>query len=169
MGELVKKNGAVLARRSQRAGRGPLAEYLAFTVADDAYAVPIGLVREILKPPPLAEVPRAPRHVLGVASVRGLLVTVVDLRILLRLDPASITRKSRLLLVEGLEGELIGLLVDEVRQVHRLAESEIETSSHVLSGQLAEHVIGIGRPEGELVIIVDLRPLIEELGELPSR
>lgn len=163
MGELAKRNGAALVRRSQKQDRGPLAEYLAFTLAEDTYAVPIGLVREILKPPPLAEVPRAPRDVLGVASVRGLLVTVVDLRRRLRLEASEPTRKSRILLVEGAEGELIGLLVDEVQQVYRLAESEIEAPG-LLGGQLADHVIGIGRPEGALMIIVDLRPLIEELG-----
>lgn len=166
MGELVRRTGAAIEKRAPRKDRGPLAEYLAFTLADDTYAVPIGLVREILKPPPLAEVPRAPRDVLGVASVRGLLVTVVDLRTMLRLEAQAPTRKSRILLVEGAEKELIGLLVDEVRQVYRLADAEIEPAGHVLGGQLAEHVIGIGRPEGTLVVIVDLRPLIDQLGNV---
>lgn len=166
MADLVRHPGTTLARRPRKADRGPLAEYLAFTLEGDTYAVPIGLVREILKPPPLAEVPRASRDVLGVASVRGLLVTVVDLRARLRLEAAEPTRKSRILLVEAAEGELIGLLVDEVRQVYRLGEGEIEAAGEVLGGQLAEHVIGIGRPEGELVIIVDLRPLIDQLGSL---
>lgn len=166
MGDLVRTPFAAIAPRTRKADRGPLAEYLAFMLADDTYAVPIGLVREILKPPPLAEVPRAPSDVLGVASVRGLLVTVVDLRARLRLAAGEPTRKSRILLVEAAEGELIGLLVDEVRQVYRLGEGEIEAAGDVLGGQLAEHVIGIGRPEGELVTIVDLRPLIEQLGSL---
>lgn len=164
MANLVRTDGAALARRAKKGDRGPLAEYLAFTLAEDTYAVPIELVREILKPPPLAEVPRAPRDVLGVASVRGLLITVVDLRQRLRRERSEITRRSRILLVEGLESELFGLLVDEVRQVYRLSESEIEAAGHVLGGQLAEHVIGIGRPEGALVTIVDLRPFIDQLG-----
>lgn len=164
MANLVRRNGAALTRRVQKSDRGPLAEYLAFTLKGDTYAVPIGLVREILKPPPLAEVPRAPRDVLGIASVRGLLVTVIDLRRRLRLEPAEPTRRSRILLIEAADGELFGLLVDEVRQVYRLAEKEIEAAGDVLGGQLAEHVMGIGRPDGSLIILVDLRPLIEQLG-----
>lgn len=164
MADLVPRSNAALARRLQSTDRGPLAEYLAFTLAGDTYAVPIGFVREILKPPPLAEVPRAPREVLGVASVRGMLITVIDLRLRLRLAAEEPTRKSRILLVEGADDEIIGLLVDEVHQVYRLAESEIEAAADVLGGQLADHVMGVGRPGGELVILIDLRAVIDQLG-----
>lgn len=164
MANLVRSSGAAISRRSQTTNRGPLSEYLAFTLGSDTYAVPIGVVREILKPPPIAEVPRAPQEVLGVASVRGMLVTVIDLRLRLRMAPSEPTRKSRILLVEGAEEELIGLLVDEVRQVYRLADAEIEPAAEVMGGQLADYVIGVGRPEGELVLIIDLRAVIGQLG-----
>jgi len=166
MADLVRRSGAAIARRLQSTDRGPLSEYLAFTLANDTYAVPIGIVREILKPPPLAEVPRAPREVLGVASVRGMLITVIDLRLRLRMSAAEPTRKSRILLVEGAEEELIGLLVDEVRQVYRLAEREIEPAADILGGQLADHVLGVGRPDGELVLLIDLRAVIDQLGSI---
>lgn len=159
MADLVRRGERAIARRAQKT-KGPLVEYLAFVLAGDVYAVPIGAVREILKPPAFTEVPRAPREVLGVVSVRGLLVTVVDLRRRLRLEESAPTRKSRILLAEGAGGELIGLLVDEVLQVHRLGESEIEVASSVLGGQLAEYVLGIGRPEGALLVLLDLRPII---------
>jgi len=167
MANLVRSPGAAIARRLQTTtDRGPLSEYLAFTLANDTYAVPIGAVREILKPPPIAEVPRAPQDVLGVASVRGMLITVIDLRLRFRMAATEPTRRSRILLVEGAEEELIGLLVDEVRQVYRLAEAEIEPAAEVLGGQLADYVIGVGRPEGELVLLIDLRAVIGQLGSV---
>ena len=68
-------------RAIRRAGEaGKRTEYLAFRLAGETYAVQIAHVAEILRPPPITEVPRAPRTVLGVISVRGNLVTVVDLR-----------------------------------------------------------------------------------------
>lgn len=160
MADLAQRAGRTMAKRVYKGARGPLAEYLAFVLAGDVYAVSIRSVREILKPPPFTEVPRSPPEVLGVVSVRGLLVTVVDLRRRLRLVESAATRRSRVLLVEVDGGELIGLLVDEVLQVHRLAEGEIEPASSVLGGQLADYVLGIGRPEGELVILLDLRAII---------
>lgn len=150
MADLVKRDPrAFSVRRTARQDRGRRVEYLAFRLADDVYATPVGLVREILKPPPLTEVPRAPHTVLGIISVRGLLVTVVDLRRRLRLPEQTPTRRSRILLAEGAQRETFGLFVDEVLQVHRFAEDEIEAASPALGGDVAEHIAGIARPRAE--------------------
>ena len=140
--------------------RGPRVEYLAFKLGPDTYAVPIGEVREILKLPPVTEVPRAPNDILGVVSVRGLLVTVISLRARLRIQIPEPSRKGRILLVMGAQEEVIGLYVDEVLQVYRLAESEIEVAASVLGGRLGDYIIGIGRPEGALLTLLDLRPVL---------
>jgi len=148
-----------LVRRGSKQ-RGPRVEYLAFRLGGDIYAVPIGEVREILRFPPVTEVPRAPREILGVISVRGLLVTVIDLRQRLRITGGEPSRRGRILLVTGAEEEVIGLYVDEVLQVYRLAESEIEVAANVLAGKVADYVVGIGRPEGTLLILLDLGPIV---------
>jgi purine-binding chemotaxis protein CheW len=157
MADLVRDTGAG-PRRGPKV-RGPRVEYLAFRLGTDTYAVPIGEVREILKLPPVTEVPRAPSDVLGVVSVRGLLVTVVDLKQRLRVAPADITKRGRILLVMGAANEVIGLYVDEVLQVYRLAETEVEIAGNAL-GKLGDYVVGIGRPEGALLILVDLAPIL---------
>src|SRR6478752_5433718 len=130
---VARPTGQQQLRRGSKA-RGPRVEYLAFRLGTDTYAVPIGEVREILKLPPVTEVPRAPADVLGVVSVRGLLVTVIDLKQRLRVSPAEITKKGRILLVMGADEEVIGLYVDEVLQVYRLAEQEVEPAGNVLGG-----------------------------------
>ena len=130
-------------------------EFLAFLVADELYGVELVKVREILSPPPITPVPRAQPDVIGVCSVRGQLVTVVDLRLRLRLPGASQRRRSRILLTK-VGDEVMGLLVDEVRQVMRLTEGEIEPASAALGSDIADHVIGIGRPGGTIVILLDL-------------
>jgi purine-binding chemotaxis protein CheW len=157
----------MLPRRAGKA-RGPRVEYLAFRLGQDTYAVPIGEVREILKLPPVTEVPRAPTEVIGVVSVRGLLVTVVDLRQRLRITAGELTRKGRILLVNGAENEVLGLYVDEVLQVYRLAEAEIEAAGSALGGKLADYVVGIGRPEEALLILIDLRPVLGRVDMDPT-
>jgi purine-binding chemotaxis protein CheW len=134
-------------KRSRQLDRGPRTEYLAFILAGDVYAAPVALVREILKPPPLTPVPRAPHAILGIVSVRGQLVTVLDLRRRLRLSEPAITRKARILLVDATGGEVLGVFVDEVLQVYRLAESEIEPAASALGGEVAGYIAGIARPQ----------------------
>jgi purine-binding chemotaxis protein CheW len=144
----------------RRAGElGKRTEYLAFNLAGDTYGVHIALIAEILKPPPMTEVPRAPRNVIGVLSVRGRLVTVVDLRRRFRLPEAPTDHKTRILLVDRGD-ELIGLRVDEVLQVHRLADSQIEPAN-VLGGDQPAHILGIGRPEGVILVLLDLHRTLE--------
>ncbi len=142
------------------ADQGHRVEYLAFSLAGESYAVRIANVAEILKPLPITEVPRAPRNVIGVMSVRGKLVTVIDLRRRLRLPEAPMDRKARILLTDAGDDEQLGLLVDEVMQVYRLADSEIEPAN-VLGGEQPAHIAGIGRPAGALLILLDLRPILQ--------
>ena len=160
---------STLARRNegrsalQRADElGKRAEYLAFTLGSEAYAIEIGSIVEILKPLPITEVPRADPDVVGVMSVRGRLVTVLDLKRRFHLARTfTMDRRSRILLVDVVDEE-IGLLVDEVLQVYRLAESEIEPPA-VLGSEQPPHVVGIGRPPGGAVLmLLDLAPLLAE-------
>jgi purine-binding chemotaxis protein CheW len=162
MAAIVKARGEKRAMR--RAGEGGRrVEYLAFVLAGETYAVQIAHVAEILRPPPVTEVPRAPSNILGVISVRGKLVTVIDLRRRFRVPESRMDRKTRILLADVGIGEQVGLLVDEVRQVWRLAPEQIEAAS-VLGGEQSPHIAGIGRPGGEqepILVLLDLRPILE--------
>jgi len=152
-----KRPDRAVARRAADVGKR--VEYVAFGLAGEAYAVPIARITEILKPLPITPVPRAPRVVIGVMTVRGRLVTVVDLRRRLRLREAPMDSRSRILITDTGE-ERVGLLVDEVLQVHRLAEGEIEPAE-VLGGDPQPYIAGIGRPEGALLVLLDLRPILD--------
>jgi purine-binding chemotaxis protein CheW len=149
---------AVRRTRGEKATR--LREFLAFNLAADTYGLELARIREIVSPPPITEVPRAARDVVGVCSVRGLLVTVIDLRRRLRLEERPTTRLTRILLSYTDSGEVVGLLVDEVLQVVRLKESEIELASSVLGGDMSDHVMGIGRPAGDIIVLLDLSTMV---------
>jgi purine-binding chemotaxis protein CheW len=141
---------------------GNRAEYLAFLLGAEKYALEIGSIVEILKPLPITEVPRSDPDVVGVMGVRGRLVAVMDLRRRFRLSfTFSMDRKSRILLVD-VGDETIGLLVDEVLQVYRLADSEIEPPT-VLGADQPPHVVGIGRPnDGAVLLLLNVAPLFVE-------
>jgi purine-binding chemotaxis protein CheW len=159
MAELTRMQRTSLARRTP-ADRGPVREFLAFMLGDELYGVELTRIREILSPPPITHVPRAAKEVIGVCSVRGLLITVMDLRRRLRHEERPLTRRARILLTTAEGGEVVGLLVDEVRQVVRLSEPEIELAGSVLGGEVSEHVLGIGRPDGSVVILLDLISIV---------
>lgn len=158
MANLAHSTASRLARRI--GDRGLVREFLMFALAGELYGVELTRIKEILSPPPITMVPRAPRNVIGVCSVRGLLVTVLDLRRALRLEERALTRRARILLGAAESGEVIGLLVDEVKHVVRLAAHEIEPAATTLGGDISEFVMGIGRPAGEFLILLDLPSIV---------
>lgn len=117
---------------------------LGFIVGSERYALPLSSIREILRPLPLTEVPRAPRSVMGVVSVRGTVTTLVDLRKRLNVDASEPDPSNRILLCDQ-GSEVIGLFVDAVLQVYRLREDEVELAP-ALGGDAPAHILGIGRP-----------------------
>lgn len=156
---VVRARQGRLARRGAT-DRGPVREFLAFVLAGELYGIELTRIREILSPPPITYVPRSPKHVIGVCSVRGMLVTVIDLRKRLSLEQRPATRRTRILLTQTDSGEVIGLFVDEVKLVIRLAEPEIELASAILGGDVSEHVLGIGRPSGQVIVLLDLGSIV---------
>ncbi len=102
-----------------------LRELLVFELEGGLYALPVERVREIVRARALTAVPRTPAEILGVIVLRGEIVQVLDLRRRLGLAPAAPTRATRVIVLHGEDGEIAGLLVDGVKEVLRLAESEL--------------------------------------------
>jgi chemotaxis signal transduction protein len=136
--------------------------FLCFYLGDRLYGVDLDLICEIVKPPALTKVPRIDPFILGVISIRGQVVTLVDLRQLMDLEPTSWPRTARILVVE-IEGEHIGLLVDRVTHVKRINITELEKSPALCEEHRADHVLFISRPTAEeLLVVIDLDTILGE-------
>jgi purine-binding chemotaxis protein CheW len=151
---------AVLARRKM-ADRGPLREFLAFSLGPGTYAIEIGQIGSILRVPPITPVPRAPDEVMGIISVRGKVVGVLDLRLRLKLPIPPPTRTARILLIPSKDSDTVGLFVEQVHQVYRLSPDEIEPAERALGTEIGDHVIGIGRKSGAILVLMDLSPILK--------
>jgi purine-binding chemotaxis protein CheW len=136
-------------------------EFLAFQLDDETYAIGIELVREIVKVPPLTEVPRAPKELLGVVNLRGEVLPVYDVRARLLLreavkpvtGPNDVPAKSRVLIVRSDAGDA-GILVDGVEGVVPLLPSHIEDAP--LGGTERPYLAGISRKGDRLFILLDV-------------
>ena len=111
--------------REARGESAVLRELLRVEVAGEPYALPIERVREIVRLCPITPVPRAPRLVLGVISLRGEIVQVLDLRLALGAAAVPPTRRSRIVVLHSESGEIAGWLVDAVNEVLRVPEGEL--------------------------------------------
>lgn len=75
-------------------GTGPVGvplELLAIRVADLEFALDLGVVKEVIRPPTLVRVPNLPPFVSGVINFRGVAIPVIDLKSRFQVAPARAT------------------------------------------------------------------------------
>lgn len=95
---------------------------LNFRVDGQSFALKTEFVREVARMPKIARVPHAPAALLGLANLRGTVISVVSMARLLNLEPGVPTR---LIIVEL--GERLGLAVDDASQM--LASSQADAAT----------------------------------------
>lgn len=129
-------------------GSGRTGEWggITFRLGDTRLACDTDRIQEILPIPQATPVPGAKPWILGLANVRGALLTVVDLGGFLTGKRSAITVRSRLLSSQ-LQKAPVGLLIDEVfGQRHFLDEDASEAdlgSAAPLSGLVSKkHKVG---------------------------
>ncbi len=135
-------------------------EYLCFKVAKEEYAINIMAIKEIIKPRDVTEVPRMPGFISGVISLRGVIIPIMDMRLRLALTLGGSTGRERVIVVKKDSG-YCGILVDEVVQVARINNTDIEDPPAVLDGIDRDFVKGLGRFEKRMLILLNLDSILD--------
>ncbi len=135
-------------------------QLVVFDLANERYGVDIGTVHEIIRMQEITHVPNSPNYVDGVTNLRGKIIPVVNLRTLFGLEPGEETSETRIVVVE-IEGEDIGVRVDAVAEVLKVAESSVEQeTSAVVTTMDSDYMQGIANPGQGLVILLDLAKVL---------
>ncbi len=147
--------GAQGSALSKQERTDPQKSLVGFLVGGIAYAVPIAVVREIVNPVPLAELPHAPPAVAGVADHRGEIVPIIDLRIRFGVAPHRDPRKSKWILIE-VEGRGVGLAVDRMTEVFGRAGAEIKPAPQLGTGDELRGIAGVTTHDGTLTFVLEV-------------
>jgi len=145
-----------------RQAAGSLADqHVVFALAGTDYAVPIRNVLETGRPLAVTPVPNVPEWLLGVANVRGDIVSMVSLRTFLGLEPGSQERQERLLVVRSQAEDLTaGLLVDEIKGICSVPGDRVEAPASPLDDRVTTYLRGITKHKGRLLAVLDLDRLL---------
>lgn len=136
-------------------------QLVVFDLAAEAYGVDIGAVREIIRMQDITKVPGAPEIVEGIINLRGNVIPVVDLRKRFRLEVTKRDKDNRIVVVD-IGGQDIGVVVDAVNEVLRIASDSVEPPSSVITTAESVYLLGIVKLEGRLVILLDLEKVLTD-------
>ncbi|HEX7704959.1 MAG TPA: chemotaxis protein CheW [Thermoanaerobaculia bacterium] len=140
---------------------GERVELLTFVIAKEQYAVDIERIVEIVTPRPVTRVPNADPSIVGIISLRGTIVTLVDVRRKLGHPPAGAHDEETRIVVVDLSGEMIGFIVDRVLRVVKTSPDAIEAHPVVHAAELDESVRGVFRAGDALTIVLELDKLLD--------
>ncbi len=135
-------------------------ELLTFYIAGELYAIDIETVVEIITPRPITRIPNADLSVVGIFSLRGTVVTLLDVR--RRLGHAAeqtITEDVRVVVIQQ-ESEHLGFTVDRVLRVVKADATSVEPHPIVHASEQDESVKGVFRLGEALTILLDLEKLL---------
>lgn len=136
----------------------PMIQLVSFHLSSEEYALDILRVQEIIRMQDLTRVPNSPPFVEGVINLRGRVIPVVGLRKRFGLDPLPADKHTRIVVVE-VHGTVVGLVVDSVSEVLRVAADTIEPPPR-LGKVEREYVSGVGKLENRLLLLLDVDHLL---------
>ena len=144
---------------------------LCVEMAHERYGLPTASVREIIKLVDITEVPRLPSFVLGVISVRGEVIPVMDLRQRVGLGRSTPSRAMRIVIVQH-GAQRFGLKVEGVAGLASFRASAIEPAPGIFGvtrGGAERYIGGLGRSVDEptrIVMFLEIQPLLHLEEEL---
>lgn len=141
-------------------------QFIVFKLEEQLYGINIQNVQIIERIKSIMRVPKAPDCVKGVMNLRGEIIPVISLREQFELAQVDNTDKTRIIIVK-LEDSMVGIVVDEVKEVIELKEDEIEAVQNIQGKIKINHILGVGKIENEanIVTLLNLQNIIEEAFE----
>lgn len=134
-------------------------QWVTFDLGKEVYAVSVLDVQEILKESEVSPVPGSPSYVMGIINLRGKVITLIDARIKLGMKPIPDEAKSRIIVLDNNDHN-IGMMVDSVKEVLTLQNSDIEAAPKIGSDEKAKFIKGVCNHNKELIILIDSEKLL---------
>lgn len=135
-------------------------QYITIKFDNEQYGIDISYVDNIVRLQPITRVPHTQEYFLGVINLRGEIISVMSLRRKFELPDKENTNASRILILK-VDGNKIGILVDEVREVVSLGDDAIEKISD--SQDQKANLIGVGKYNDTLISLLNTVALIADI------
>jgi purine-binding chemotaxis protein CheW len=153
-----KREGLIQAE--EIADSGEQFELLTFVIAGEHYALDIEHIVEIVTPRDTTRVPNADPSIVGIISLRGTIVTLIDVRARLRHQGVGLSDADTRVVVVQFRDETVGFQVDRVLRVIKVDRTAIEPHPVVHVSEQSEAIRGVFHHANALTILLDFDKLL---------
>jgi purine-binding chemotaxis protein CheW len=141
-------------------GAGSL-QLVSFRLAQEEYGIEITRVQEIILIGEITRVPQTPAHIKGLINLRSTVIPIVDLRTRFGMLAGATTDESRIMVV-NVRNKTVGIIVDAVSEVLRVARDQIAPPPPTVAGLGRDYLTGLAKLENRLLILLDLDRILGE-------
>jgi purine-binding chemotaxis protein CheW len=137
-------------------------QYIVVKIGNEQYGIDISYVDNIVRMQKIIRVPKAQRYFKGVINLRGVIVPVMSIRLKMQLEDDNFDNHTRIIILKMDQQALIGIIVDEVKEVVTLENADIEKTAYDSKDDKTSYINGIGKHDGELISLLEISSVITE-------
>lgn len=137
-------------------------QFIVIKLGDEQYGIDIKYIDNIVRMQHITRVPKVDAYLKGVINLRGDVIPVMSIRIKMGLEPDVETKSSRIIILKLEQQGTIGVIVDEVKEVVTLDNSQIEKMAYDAKDEKDNFLCGIGKCDGGLISLLDLNSVVLE-------
>lgn len=134
--------------------------FLEFYLGKESYAVDLLKVKEVITPPEMTPIPKCPPYVCGLMNLRGLVLTVVDLRKKLGIAPDKDCVENAVIIFD-LGDRMVGAMVDSIQKVLTIPADHIKPVPDS-DGSTNTNFLGILQHDNRLTMWLDPEKVMDQ-------
>ena len=139
-------------------------QLVSFQLGHEEYGVEITKVQEIILMGEITQVPQTPEYIKGLINLRSTVIPIVDLRLRFGLDEQPATDDTRIMVI-NVGGKTMGIIVDAVSEVLRIANDQVAPPPPTIAGLGKEYLVGLAKLENRLLILLDIDRIMLDAGD----
>lgn len=133
-------------------------QVVVFLLGEQAFAINVDKTREILRWTGVRPVPQSHPAMLGITTVRGEVIPLIDLRTYLGIDSERERDLDKVIVAEFNKMKL-GFVVDGVERIYRISSEELDST---LSGNfLGDDALYVIKREGRNILLLDYERIVQ--------
>lgn len=137
-------------------------QYIVVNIGSEQYGIDISFVDNIVRMQKITRVPKAQKYFKGIINLRGEVVPVMSLRLKMNLEDDCYTDKTRVIIIRVDQRGLIGITVDEVKEVVTLKATEVDKYNPDSRDEQSSFIKGVGKHDNELISLLDIFAIVDE-------
>ncbi|MCI5585677.1 MAG: chemotaxis protein CheW [Lachnospiraceae bacterium] len=135
-------------------------QYIVISVGDEQFGIDIKYIDNIVKMQHITRVPNVASYIKGIINLRGEVIPVMSLRLKMGMENDVETKASRIIILRLEQVGMLGVIVDEVREVLTLEEDDVEKVVSDNKEERDSFVFAVGKYGESLVSLLDLNSVV---------